>query len=452
MTARDHRLPAPSSPPGFRDDLRDLVFHSSGALVMRVMRALSSFVFNLVLAPTLGAGGTGAYFLTRGVTELATVVACVGMDTTAVRLLAGGEGRTRVFYRRALALVTVVGLLVTALVLAAAPLVCLTFFGETALINPLRIMALGIVPWALAIIYASLLQGAGKIGLSIVIRFVALFLAAIPFLLVFGRNGSLEGAALAHVGATVSIFVVGALAWRRTVDQGFTLSDHNLAPGRWRAAVSAGLSLCSIGLLSAASGLADTFLLGTLGTMEDVGTFRVAWRIAALGGAALEAVRLAIAPRMAAYHSRGEWRALEQTGRAGTTLAVVLTAPYWLIVLAFPREVLGLFGTEFTVAVAATMVLVIGRLVSTVTGPVSTLLTMAGLERPLRNLTIVATVLRVVLLSLAIPVWGVLGAAVVSCVADVATSIAATILVRRKLGIVLLPLPRSVLPYRPDQA
>jgi O-antigen/teichoic acid export membrane protein len=372
------------------------------------------------------------------------------MDTTAVRLIAGGEGRTRVFYRRALVLVSVLSVLVTALVVGAARFVCVTLFDDEELTAPLRIMALGIGPWALAVIHASLLQGAGKIGLSIFVRFVLFFLVAIPFLLLFARGGSLEGAAAAHVAATVSIFAFAVVLWRRTVSEGFTLSNRDLPPSRWREVVNAGLSLCSIGLLSTASALADTFLLGALGTMEEVGTFRVALRLAALSSAALEAVRAAIAPRLANYHSGRDWQMLEYASRAGATLAVGLTVPYWLIVLIFPRQVLGLFGPEFTVAVSATVLLVIGRIADTVAGPSSTVLTMAGLERPLRNLMVVITALRILLLSLAIPLWGIVGAAAVGCFSDIAAGMARVALVRHKTGIMVLPLPRRLLPYHVD--
>jgi O-antigen/teichoic acid export membrane protein len=418
---------------------------------MRVLRSLSSFVFNLVLARMLGAGGTGSYFLALGVTQLATQAARIGMDPMVVRLFAGGEGRSRVVYGRVLALVLVVGLLMTGMLLAAAPFLCVTLFGETALIEPLRIMALGIVPGALAYLHGSFLQSAGKIGLSILVHYVALFVTGIPFLLLAGKGG-IEGAALAHVAASVSTLAIGVWLWRQTVDTAFTLSNHDLAPGRWREVVGASLSLCSIGLLTAASGLADTFLLGALGTIEDVGTFRVAFRIAVLGGAALEVVRAVIAPRMAAHYSDGDWYALERSGRAGTALSVLLTLPYWFVVLLFPRQVLGIFGSEFTAVTTATIILIFARMIATFTGPVGTLLAMTGLERPLRNLTIVVTVMRIVLLAAVIPVWGVLGVAVVGCLSEIVAGVAATVLSRQRLGIAVLPLPRSVLSYRADQA
>lgn len=419
---------------------------------MRACRSLSSFAFNLVLARMLGAGGTGMYFLAFSVAELATLVSRVGMDGTVVRLLAGGQGRSHAFYGRVMAFVVLVGLVMTAVVQVSAPFICADLFGEPELLLPLRIMALSIVPWSLVFIHGSLLQGAGRIGLSIFIHYVGLFLIGIPLLLVLAQDGSLAGAAIAQVGATVAVLVAGVALWRRTVADGFTLQRHDLPRGLWGSAVRASLSLLVINLLFAAGVYADTFLLGALATMNDVGTFRVAFRLAILGRAALDAVSAAIAPRMAAHHSSGNLNALERTARAGTALAALLTIPYWVIVLGFPREALGLFGSEFTVAATATILLVIGKMASTIAGPVATLLIMSGLERDLRNLTIVVTGLSILLLPVVIPVWGVLGVAAVSCLADILQSVAASVLVRRRLGIVVLPVPARVLPYRTDPA
>lgn len=445
------RMPAAAArgvpPQRFRDEIRGLVLHSSSALFMRAFRSLASFAFNVVLARLLGAEGTGMYFLALSITELSTLIARMGMDATVVRLLAGGRGRTRAFYHRVLLLVTATGLAMTGVVQMMAPFVCVHLFGEPGLVVPLRIMAMGIAPWALVFIHGSLLQSAGRIALSIFIHYVGAFVIGIPFLLVLAWDGSLTGAALSQVAATLSVLAAGAFVWRRTVAGGFELADEELAPGMWGAAVRASLSLAAIGILFAAGSHADTFLLGALTTMSDVGTFRVAFRIAVLGGAALEAVGTAIAPRMAAHHSRGDLRALEATARAGTALAVAISVPYWLLVLGFPDAVLGLFGSEFTVGSGAMVLLIAGKIVSTVSGPVATLLIMAGHERELRNLTLLVTLGHVALLPFVIPIWGFVGVAAVCCLSSVANNLGATLLIRRTLGIVALPLPSRVLPY-----
>jgi len=256
---------------------------------------------------------------------------------------------------------------------------------------------------------------------------------------------------MAQVSTSVIVLSAGFVLWRRTVRGGFALTGNDLSTQRWRGTVRAGMSLCLIGLLLAASAQADAFLLGTLATMSDIGTLRVAFRVAALSGAALDAVGAAIAPRMAAYHLRGDLRALERTGRAGTALAVLLTVPYWLIVLGFPARVLGLFGTDFTTATTVLTLLVVGRVVGSMAGPVATLLTMSGYERQLRNLTMMVTTLRIASLLVVIPLWGLVGVAAVSALCDIVTNTAASLLVYRNLGIVVLPLPGNMLPYRADR-
>jgi O-antigen/teichoic acid export membrane protein len=440
--------PAASPTPRIRDALRGLIPDSSSALMMRVSRSFSSFFFNLVLARMLGAGGTGMYALALGVTELSAVVARWGMEDTVVRYLAGGKGRTRAFYGRLITTVSALALLATALVVALAPLICVHLLRQPELVMPLRVMAFSILPWSLLSIHGGLLQSAGKIPQALFVRQVGLLLVGIPLLLMFAWAGGIAGAAAAQVAAAVIVLAVSVRLWRRTVAREFMLTDDPLAPEVWSAARRTAASLGMMHLLFLSSGLADTFLLAAFASIEDLGKFRVALRVGVLGGAVLEAVTAAIAPRLAGQHARGDLRALEQTARAGALFAVALSLPYWIMVLSFPTQVLGIFGAEFAAAAPAAILLLIGRMVSTITGPVGTVLVMSGLDRPLRHLTTVVITLRILVLPLVISHWGLYGAAAVGCLSDIATNVGATVVARRKLGIVALPVPSTLVGYR----
>lgn len=429
-------------------ELRGLALYSSSALFMRGSRMLTSFGFNLLLARQLGASGTGTFFLALGVTQLAALTARLGMDATLVRLVAGGEGRSVGFYRRTITLVLGLGITMTVLVFVGAPVLARGVFREAALATPLRVMALSIIPSSLAFIHGSLLQSAGRIGAALFVQHVGILLIATPLLLVFATGGSVLGAAVAHTLATLLILAAGLLCWRHTERRDFPLADKAVSAALWRRTLRAGLSIYSLELVFAGSLLADTFFLGALSSSEDVGTFRVAARVAVLAVAALEAVTAAIAPRLAAYHSSDDLQSFERTARTGTAFAVMLNLPYWIVVLAFPQAVLGLFGTEFGVGADALVILMIGRIFASLTGPVGTLMIMGGLERPLRNVTIATAVLRLALLALVVPRWGLIGVAVVSCVIDIANNTAVTVLLYRQLGVLSFPLPARLLPYR----
>jgi O-antigen/teichoic acid export membrane protein len=424
--------------------LRRLALDASGALLMRGLRMSSSFVLSVAIARLLGASGAGVYFVALATAQLAHLIARLGLDTTLMRTFASGQG-SNALYRRAVAVVAGLGVAVGALLAAAAPALVRWVFHEPALTEPLRVMAISIAPWSLLMVHGSLLQSTGRVALAMFVQHVGVLVTGIPLVLVLGAGGSLVGVAAAHTLSTVIILAVGVGWWRR-VRNDVAPADLDL-DSLWPRVLRSGLAICLIELVTTGSTIADTFLLGALGTAEDVGVFKVAFRVAVLGTAAFDAVRVTLAPRIASGLASGDLETVEQTARRGALVTLLLSLPAWLVVALFPRQVLLLFGPEFTAGATALLLLMVGRVTQAVAGPTGLLLVMGGHERALRDATVVLALARVALLWAVIPRWGLVGAAAAIAVCDVASIAVSTIQVRRFLRMTALPLPRSIVPY-----
>ena len=445
---------------------RRLAVQSAGALVMRGLRLASSFVLGVLIARLLGASGAGVYFVALAVAQLAALVARMGLDTTLLRLFASGRG-SPALYRRATGAVAAAGVTATAIVVLASPALARFVFREPALTEPLRVMALSVVPWSLLLLHGSLLQSTGRIALAMFVQHVGVLVTGIPLVVLLGAGGSLVGVAAAHALSTCAILAAGVFLWRRAgaldaragSGRGIEASSDDQEPGGvrdlstlWPLALRSGLSLCLIELLTTGGTIADTFLLGALGTAEDVGVFKIAFRVAVLGTAAFEAVKVTLAPRLARELASGDLATVEQTARRGAAVTLLLSVPAWIAVFFFPARVLGLFGPEFAAGAGALLLLMAGRVTSAVAGPNGLLLIMAGRERALRDATVVLALARVALLYVVIPRWGLVGAAAAVSACDAVSIVVSSLLVRRFLGITALPLPAAVLPYRPPRA
>jgi O-antigen/teichoic acid export membrane protein len=106
---------------------------------------------------------------------------------------------------------------------------------------------------------------------------------------------------------------------------------------------------------------------------------------------------------------------------------------------------MGLFGPAFVEGAPALSILVLGRLVTSWTGPVGSLLNVTGHQAYSVYTYSAAALLQVALLLALVPWHGIVGAAIASTLAMVAWNVVLAILVVRKLRIRLWPLPTKAI-------
>jgi O-antigen/teichoic acid export membrane protein len=163
----------------------------------------------------------------------------------------------------------------------------------------------------------------------------------------------------------------------------------------------------------AATGLlwVDTLLLGVFLSSEDVGLYNVATRLVTMATFIMPAVNSAFAPRIADLHHRGRTDSLRRVYAVAASWNVRLTVPVFAVLLAFPGELLSLFGKEFATAASVTVLLAIGKFIVAATGPCGLMLDMSG--RPASNMANnTAGLVSNVLLNLWwIPKYGIVGSA-----------------------------------------
>jgi O-antigen/teichoic acid export membrane protein len=173
-------------------------------------------------------------------------------------------------------------------------------------------------------------------------------------------------------------------------------------------------SLLSWGASLASSGLvwADTLLIGALRSSAEVGVYNVATRLVSLATFVMPAINGALGPRIANLHHRGESESLRRAYAVATSWILRLSLPGFVALLAFPDELLRLFGRGFLEGAAVTAVLAVGKLIDAGTGPCGLMLNMSG--RPLWSTVanLAALLLNVLLNLWLIPAHGILGAAV----------------------------------------
>lgn len=418
--------------------MREVAGGAVVAFALRVAAAGLSFVFNIILARLLGVEGSGVYFLAFTLTTMAAITGRAGMDNALLRFVATSASQENWaevsgLYRRAMWISTGVSAATTVLIFVAAPVISKDLFSDPDLVDPLRLMSLGILPLSLLTLHGELLKGLKRVRDAMLVQGLCIQLFSIPLLLLLGVSFGLLGATAAYVVALFLVLMVGVVLWRRATPRVRGIR------GYFDTKV---LIATSLPLFWATSGdlvmnWTDTLMLGVLSSSEAVGIYGVAVRTALPIGFIVVAVVSVIAPRLAVLYDRGEMRALEGLARQATWMMTLLVSPALLLLVVVPEWVLGFFGTGFMSGAPVLTVLAIGQFANVAFGLAETALTMSGFVKVVRNNIFLGAVLNVLLNALLIPAYGPVGAAVATATATVVKRLATVYLVHKYLSIKL---------------
>lgn len=180
---------------------------------------------------------------------------------------------------------------------------------------------------------------------------------------------------------------------------------------------------------------ADIVLIGLFLGTASAGIYAVAMTVVLLLDFSLQAVNTVVAPIFSSLYSQNKLDDLQQTVRLTARGVTVYAAIASISIIIGGRGILSLFGTEFTVAYNALVILVIGRLVNSLAGSVGLLMTATGHEPIATRVFGVGAVTSVVLNLIFIPAFGITGAALATTTAIITWNLLMYLNVKRVLGI-----------------
>jgi len=423
---------------------QEVVRSASVALVLRVAGAGLGFLFTVLLARQLGAEGTGIYYLAFTIATIASVASNVGLDNALLRFTAASASRedwpkVAGAYNKSVRLAASISVSVAVLVFTGSPWIAREIFSNVALVQPLQIMALGILPMSLFALHAESLKGLKRVRDAALVQGGGVWLFALPLVAVLGGPFGTVGAAAAYTLAAYLMLALSIGLWRQATPQlkGIRgIFDTRLL-------LQTSLPLLWVNSMILVMGWADTIMLGIWNDSESVGIYSVAARTAMLTTFVLFAVNSAVAPRFAALYAHGSNQALGNLARNSAKLMIVLILPIVLLFALAPAWVLGFFGSAFEKGAVVLVILTAGQFVNVATGSVGYLLMMSGYEKAMRNNILASTALNITLNALLIPPYGIVVAASATAISVVAMNLISTVLVYRKLSIIALPIPKG---------
>lgn len=375
-------------PESTREHLATVARGGAVGLVGAVAAGVAGFVLVVVVTRSMDAADAGVFFAVTSLFGLLMALAQLGTDTGLGRFVLRNQARgpqdVRATVRAALLPSLGLSVLLALLMgLAGGQLARAAGLGAEAVVL-VRLLSVMLPAAVLAEVCLSAARAHGLMGSTVLVdRFLRAWFqpAAVIVLLLLGASlvpVSLGWASAYLFSAVLAVLSLRALLLRRGA------LDSRPAPGRAREVFREFWSFTWLRSVARVAQVGiqkvDIVLVAALLSPAAAAAYTVATRFVPFGQFGTQAIQMALQPRFTAILLEGDRRALAEVYRTATAWGIVLAWPVYLGVAALAGTYLALFGHGFDSDGARTVVWVMSgaMLLAAASGPVDTLLLMAG--------------------------------------------------------------------------
>jgi O-antigen/teichoic acid export membrane protein len=255
-------------------------------------------------------------------------------------------------------------------------------------------------------------RGLQRVWISIVLELIIFPLLVVVGALVLSAT-SITIALWNYIGSGVLVFIIGTVWLSASMPSQSKESQPEFQTKFWLR-VSIPMMLGVIGAV--VMDQIDVLLVGTLIGANATGLFGAAERLARLNAFVLNAVTVIATPMLsAAYHGK-RLKDFDAILRASTLWATLGALPLFVAMVIWPGQLLSFFGADYVDAAPLLRTLAVGQFVNAAAGPVGFTLLMTGHERTYAQVAGLVLFLDICGQFLAISLWGVLGAAIMTTI------------------------------------
>lgn len=396
--------------------------------------AALQFVFNIVVARSLGAKEAGTFFLAFTLLSITAMISRFGLDQSAVKFIAPlytqkNFSALNGLKNLILKIILVSNLFLGLLLFIGSNTIAEKVFNDPGLGVQIKIVSFILPFFSLSFIFNEILRGLKKIKEAVFIKQVSIYALSILFIVALSRYFNDKVAIISVLAASVLTATAGYILVRK-----FTPA---IKPTPFNISIlfRTSLPLLVVALSMQILEWSDVLILGAYRDSSEVGIYTVALRTGFIISFVLQAVNTISAPVFADLYSQGKLVQLGDLVKSLTRIMAAATLPVLLLFLLLPELILSIFGPEFREASVALVIIAIGQYINVALGSVGYLLSMTGHERPLALTVALVGFMNIVLNLILIPIYGFVGAAIATSVSIAVQNISLFIIVYKKLGI-----------------
>ncbi|MDH5979484.1 oligosaccharide flippase family protein [Vibrio splendidus] len=412
----------------------EILLGTISAFVVKIVSAAGMFFLNVLVARYLGVEQAGIFFLSQAICIVLANITRQGYDNALIRFIAGYriEGDTKTISELVQYVgirVLIASLFTAALVFLLSPFLSEHIFEKKELDQTLKIAAWLIVPLSLSQLIGFCFQGLKKVVFGMLYQSCLLVIISVFSIIIFSPEDA-ESLMRIYVVCSLSVASLAVYQWNKAIPVRIsTLHEDD------KKSINKVIGpLFFILLLNQTTQWAGQLMLGAWSSTADVALFAAAQRTAMLISFVLIAVNAIAAPRFAEAFKQNRPNEIKQVALSSSRLMTAAAIPILIFIIVFAPWLMGLFGSDFVDGSNILRILVIGQFVNVITGSVGYLLQMTANEKTLRNNMLISSFIFVVGSVIAIPLYGVLGAAVVTAVAIATQNLLCVYQVKKTLG------------------
>jgi O-antigen/teichoic acid export membrane protein len=418
----------------------DILRGGFSSLVLKILGAILTLGFNILLARTLGAKEAGIYYIALTCATIASMFSRAGFDNVLLRFIAANAieknwARVKGIYEKIIKISLILSILITLFLLGSAHAISSIIFKKIELEEPIKLIAFSITPMVIAILHAQGLKGLKYIGASQVIESTGIPLISIIGLYFWAHDYGIQGAILSYNLATLLIAILGVCIWKKITPQLLGIK------GRFNIGkiISTSIPLFWVDVMGLILNWSGTVSLGIWGKSSDVGIFNAASRASLLISFILIAATPAIAPKLAELYRIGDLSSLKNVVKKTADITTILAIPVVIFFIFQSSLIMSLFGTEYMSGKSVLIILSLGQFINVATGSVSFLLIMSGKEFLVRDSMILGGIINIVCNLVLVPNFGIIGAALATSISFAIQNLYAVFLVWKHLKIKTYP-------------
>ena len=167
----------------------------------------------------------------------------------------------------------------------------------------------------------------------------------------------------------------------------------------------------------------------------ELGIYSVTLTIAAFIPLVLTSVNSIFSPIISQLHSQNKLKDLEYYFQLSGRYIFLLSFPLMVFIFLFSKPIMSLFGNDFIQGSVLLSLIVIGQLFNVSMGSVGLMLQMTGLEKTMRDISIITSLISFLLYFALISNWGLIGLGVVYIFNIILQNIACTYVLNKHLSI-----------------
>jgi O-antigen/teichoic acid export membrane protein len=388
------------------------------SFIIQGVGAVLVLIVELLLARLLGLAQFSIYATVAAWIYLLGLMATLGLNQLLLRFVPTYLAKNEISSLKGVVRRSNVWVLLSSTAIIFLGTITLKIFNVSEILFLPFIIALISIPFlALSSLRQAVLRGLGKFTHALLPDFILKPLLFITFLGCFvgfsNQNITVVNALVLSLLATFIAFGVGTFWQHKYLPFGIKKATAAYYNREWFLVAMPLLSVIGLNLISYRI---DIVMLGLIAGVKDVGTYSAASRISDVVVFGLVSANAVVVPTIAKLFSSNKLVELQAILKRASKGILLFTLPFAIIILIFGREILDLFGPGFSEGYYPLVILVLGHTFSVLAGPVGAIMMMTGHQNSMAKIASISAVINLSLSVMLIHFFGMIGAAISTCV------------------------------------